>query len=124
MKEIWKDIPGWNGQYQCSNLGRVRSLPRQTVVKDILRRGHTDRHDEVWHRKMRILSPIYQINEHEFSCTYVRLYDDKHSPRIFAVKWLVAITWLDAPCYISNWKVKLKDRFKPCTVDNVYVKSL
>lgn len=30
-KEIWKDIPGYEGYYQVSNLGRVRSLDR--VVK-------------------------------------------------------------------------------------------
>lgn len=26
MKEIWKDIPGYEGKYQVSNLGRVKSL--------------------------------------------------------------------------------------------------
>ena len=29
MSEIWKDIPGFEGLYQVSNLGRVKSLPRQ-----------------------------------------------------------------------------------------------
>ena len=28
MSEIWKDIPGFEGLYQVSNLGRVKSLPR------------------------------------------------------------------------------------------------
>lgn len=28
MEEIWKDIPGYEGEYQVSNAGRVRSLPR------------------------------------------------------------------------------------------------
>ena len=28
MKEIWKDIKGYEGYYQVSNLGRVRSLKR------------------------------------------------------------------------------------------------
>lgn len=28
MKEIWKDVEGWEGLYQVSNLGRVKSLPR------------------------------------------------------------------------------------------------
>lgn len=28
MKEIWKDIKGYEGLYQISNLGRVKSLPR------------------------------------------------------------------------------------------------
>ena len=26
--EVWKDIPGYEGLYQVSNLGRVKSLPR------------------------------------------------------------------------------------------------
>lgn len=28
MEEIWKDVKGYEGYYQVSNLGRVRSLPR------------------------------------------------------------------------------------------------
>ena len=27
-EEIWKDIPGYDGIYQVSNLGRVKSIPR------------------------------------------------------------------------------------------------
>lgn len=30
MIEEWKDIRGYEGRYQVSNLGRVRSLPRKT----------------------------------------------------------------------------------------------
>ena len=29
MEEIWKDIEGYEGRYQVSNLGRVRSVPRE-----------------------------------------------------------------------------------------------
>lgn len=29
MEEIWKDIPGFDGLYQVSNLGRVKSLPKK-----------------------------------------------------------------------------------------------
>lgn len=32
MNEIWKDIIGYEGLYQISNLGRVKSLPRHRVV--------------------------------------------------------------------------------------------
>lgn len=28
MKEVWKDVPGFEGHYQVSNLGRVKSLDR------------------------------------------------------------------------------------------------
>lgn len=28
MEEIWKDIPDYEGYYQVSNLGRIKSLDR------------------------------------------------------------------------------------------------
>lgn len=34
MKEIWKDIQGYEGIYQVSNLGRVRSVDRVVIHKD------------------------------------------------------------------------------------------
>lgn len=33
MKEIWKDIPDYEGLYQVSNLGRIKSLPRNGTIK-------------------------------------------------------------------------------------------
>lgn len=33
MEEIWKDIEGYEGLYQVSNLGRVRSLDRMTAPR-------------------------------------------------------------------------------------------
>lgn len=41
MREIWKDVQGYKGQYQVSNLGRVKSLKRKlengrTVSEKIL----------------------------------------------------------------------------------------
>lgn len=36
--EIWKDIPEYEGQYQVSDLGRVRSLGRYIEVNDPKRR--------------------------------------------------------------------------------------
>lgn len=34
QKEIWKDVPGFEGYYQASNMGRVRSLDRTVIYKD------------------------------------------------------------------------------------------
>lgn len=31
MEEIWKDVPGYEGYYQVSNLGKVRSVDREFV---------------------------------------------------------------------------------------------
>ena len=36
--EIWRDIPGYEGAYQASSLGRIRSLPRLIPVYDSIRR--------------------------------------------------------------------------------------
>lgn len=33
MKEIWKDVPNYEGLYQVSNYGRVRSLERVVTTK-------------------------------------------------------------------------------------------
>lgn len=45
MTEIWKDIEGYEGQYQVSNLGRVKSLERYVVAK----------HNSISRRKEKIL---------------------------------------------------------------------
>lgn len=34
MNEIWKDIPEYEGLYQASNFGRVKSLKRKGVLND------------------------------------------------------------------------------------------
>ena len=35
MTEIWKDIEGYEGNYQVSNLGRVRSVDRVVYLKSV-----------------------------------------------------------------------------------------
>lgn len=52
MKEVWKDIEGYEGLYQVSSCGRVKSLPkgdgngyRERLLKfDVLKRNHTCYH--------------------------------------------------------------------------------
>lgn len=34
MREIWKDVPGWNGLYKVSNFGRVKSLARIIIRRN------------------------------------------------------------------------------------------
>ena len=46
MKEIWKDIKDYEGLYQISNLGRVKSLPRKgthTTKERILKLTKTNK---------------------------------------------------------------------------------
>lgn len=33
MDEIWKDIEGYENDYQVSNLGRVKSLPKKMLER-------------------------------------------------------------------------------------------
>lgn len=34
MNEIWRDVVGYEGLYQVSNIGRVKSLPRNGTIKE------------------------------------------------------------------------------------------
>lgn len=69
MKEIWKDIPGYEGLYQVSNLGNVRSLNY----------NHTN--------EIRLLTP-------ENNCGYLRYQlKGKH----YGAHKLVAMTFITNP---------------------------
>ena len=40
LTEVWKDIPDFEGSYQVSNMGRVRSVDRVIAIKDGSMRKH------------------------------------------------------------------------------------
>jgi hypothetical protein len=42
--EVWKDIPDYEGGYQVSDLGRVKSLVRYRVPKDKILRAQPNRY--------------------------------------------------------------------------------
>ena len=82
MEEIWKDIPGFEGIYQASSLGNVRSLnygkncchPKGYGIRNIL--------------------PIFN----NMGYLYVNLYKGHKTPRKrFLVHRLVAITFIENP---------------------------
>lgn len=72
MKEIYKNIPGYNGKYQVSNLGNVRSL---------------------YHSEPRILK---QINRDKYGHKNVELYKDGVRKK-FLVHRLVAEAFIPNP---------------------------
>lgn len=41
MKEIWKDIPGYEGLYQVSDFGRIKSLIHNIILKPIQVHGYS-----------------------------------------------------------------------------------
>lgn len=58
-EEIWKDVIGYEGLYQVSNLGRIKSLPRNGTVKNtIILRTDGKLYDVVRLRKNDIPKPF------------------------------------------------------------------
>lgn len=84
MEEIWKDIDGYEGFYQVSNLGKVRSLDRQMSVYGI----HNPPLSTI--RKGKILSPRISQDGYE----KVSLTKDKKSKNYF-VHRLVASAFIE-----------------------------
>lgn len=82
IAEIWKDIQGYEGLYQVSNLGRVKSLGR---FIDRLVYGH------YWQEE-RILKP----NKTKYGYLTVELRKNK-KPKRLLVHRLVAITFIPNP---------------------------
>lgn len=78
MQEIWKNIPEYEGLYQVSNFGRVKSLDRFNY------KGH--------HNLEKILKPVKNVKNNYL---YVTLCKNKKT-KTFSLHRLVAI------CFIPN----------------------
>lgn len=74
-EEIWKDVTGFEGRYQVSNLGNVRSL-------NYWRRGH-----------IKVLSPAREKQNY----LYVTLYSDDHQQHHKKIHRLVAEAFIPNP---------------------------
>ena len=59
--EVWRDIKGYEGLYQVSNYGRVKSLEKDIIYKD----------GNIHHRKERIRNPSKKSNGYLMVCFYV-----------------------------------------------------
>jgi len=84
--EIFKDIPGYEGSYQVSNLGRVKSLARFRFNKDPNK------------AKAKIKEKIISSNINKFGYYVIRLLKDGER-KSFNLHQLVAMAFLDhKPC--------------------------
>ncbi len=79
--EVWKDIVGYEGIYQASSLGRVRSLDREFYRK-------TDM--EPYSKDGTILQQI--INNKGYYV--VTLYNSNHEAKIYSVHRIIALTFI------------------------------
>lgn len=85
MEEVWKDISGYEGWYQVSNLGNVRSLKRRiTKVNG----------EKTIYSRIKLLKPTYCGKQRKYLC--VRLCSDNHRKPI-QVHRLVAMAFLPNP---------------------------
>lgn len=95
MKEIWRDIEGYEGYYQISNLGRVKSLERDVY------KSNGDFHRR---KKEKIKTP--KITSDGYSA--VTLSVDCNN-RTFSVHSLVAHAFIPKPCSKESLEINHKD---------------
>lgn len=87
--EIWKDLPEWEGLYQVSSLGRVRSVPRTKRHKSKL---------GVWF-EMPLKGRVLRPGTHEKGYKIVALSDlaTGRKPRTYRVHRLVCLAFHGEP---------------------------
>lgn len=90
MKEVWKDVKGYEGAYQVSNLGNVRSLDRTTEV----RKGNNT---YTIVRKGKVLQPL--IRQHGY--LGVQLFDRLQATNARGMR-TVSIHRLVAEAFVPN----------------------
>lgn len=91
MREIWKEVKGYEGLYEVSNLGRVKSLSR--LQKH--RTGTTFMKNE----RIVKITPAIPQKKSTFSCYHqVRLEKDDHQVQRF-VHRLIASAFIDNPLH-------------------------
>ena len=100
--EIWKDIPGYEGHYQVSNLGRVKSVPRKIYWNG-----------GFYISKERLLSQ--QMNKYRYWRTH--LLKDRITKTVF-VHRLVALAFIPNPNNYPDINHKDENPSNNC-VDNL-----
>ncbi len=97
MTEVWKDVVGYEGLYQVSNMGRVRSLTRKVNVC----KGN----------KSRVFKGSIKMGRYELKNGYhvVSLYKDGKSKRFFTHR-LVAMMFIENPQTLPQVNHKDEDK--------------
>ncbi|MBQ3184967.1 MAG: hypothetical protein IJB54_03155 [Firmicutes bacterium] len=110
--EIFVDIKGFEGLYQVSNLGRVKSLGRRRYRKGSIKIPKTTRE---WHYRERILKPIEMNGRLK-----VNLHDMSDNQKGASLATLVAVHFLltDPDKHVTRINFKDGD-YHNCCSDNL-----
>lgn len=108
MEEIWKDIPEWEGFYQASTFGRVRSVDRVLMTQNSHGFLSPRKH------KGKIISP----NTNNRGYLYLCLCKDNNHHWFAKVHRLIAMTFLPNPNHLSDVNHKDGDKLNN-KVDNL-----
>ena len=95
--EEWKDIPGYEGLYQASNLGRIRTAEGKTTSSARFP-------VRVW--KQRIMKPKISTNKKGRHDMRIELWKGKEHKTLL-VSRLIALTWCKG--YQDGWTVNHKN---------------
>lgn len=98
VKEIWKYIAGFNGEYMVSNTGRVKSVNRTVVFKDGRKRFYEGKFIKQQKTKKGYLFVILSNNRKSFNRYVHRLVADAFIPKI---EGLSSVNHLDG-CKTNN----------------------
>lgn len=85
MTEIWKDIPGYEGLYQASNLGNIKSLKRKIIRKSA--------NSETFH-KYPVKEKIFDFGVDKDGYSTLTLFDCHHKRYKWRAHRLIAITFI------------------------------
>lgn len=82
-EEQWKDIPGYEGYYQASTLGRVKSLDRTANMR--------------WGAQRTVKGKILTPNKGIWGYYYVCLQMNRQHRKNWFLHRLIALTWIPNP---------------------------
>lgn len=107
-EEIWKDVKGFEGRYEVSNFGRVRSVSRMVGME----------YNNPHYSKGKLLTIRTNRNASGYSCVSMAQYGRKNRPKQFYVHRIVAEAFIENPLGYNEINHKDENKQNNCA-DNL-----